>query len=533
MADMKSAAARISQAANNLMVEDLEPQPANAREFGWLDLGFYDSSEAALVRLRYRKLGDYELAVLTRQNPRYRTFIRSLVSSEESVRAGIYHLCPRGWGKWLNLVSGSGRNIRAVEFDTEFSDGHFLATGNCGTANPFAPPPSIHTLHLPLGSDLREVLKTHEERLSTYLAEHTTVKPLVIGTSEERDASNKRMRRLQAEFRRGKGGITKNELLAIAGGARAEQAEAVYKEIDTKVGVAAGVVLEPPSKTLQFDEPGSSAAPLLVCSSCTQPVVGSYYTLDDRFLCTTCRSRLGDSEGSLSWTPFWRALGRGSLAALAGSALYYAVLALTGYQVGLIAVVVGFLVGNAVRQGSGGNGGRRYQTLAVFLTYCAIVLTYVPLIASGLKENLANAKRINNTRPVPSAPLTNTARPPSSLAISDKALPPPGAPATQVSPPILSNSPSQPSESVRTTDRRAIFQDFLLRSRATHPTLRAVAVVGVSLIAAAVLVLAIPFLGGIHNLMGLFIIGIALWEAWKLNRPSPRRILGPFAVGQV
>jgi hypothetical protein len=37
-----------------------------------------------------------------------------------------------------------------------------------------------------------------------------------------------------------------------------------------------------------------------------------------------------------------------------------------------------------------------------------------------------------------------------------------------------------------------------------------------------------PFSGGMSNIMGLVIIGIALYEAWKLNRPLP--ITGPFRV---
>jgi hypothetical protein len=40
--------------------------------------------------------------------------------------------------------------------------------------------------------------------------------------------------------------------------------------------------------------------------------------------------------------------------------------------------------------------------------------------------------------------------------------------------------------------------------------------------------LASPFLGGFSNIMGILIIGIALYEAWKLNR----RVLvtGPYQM---
>ena len=71
---------------------------------------------------------------------------------------------------------------------------------------------------------------------------------------------------------------------------------------------------------------------------------------------------------------------------LIGCGIWYAVRALTGYEVGLIAIIVGLLVGGAVRKGSKRRGGRLYQTLAVLLTYASIVSTYVPDIVGELKK---------------------------------------------------------------------------------------------------------------------------------------------------
>jgi hypothetical protein len=42
--------------------------------------------------------------------------------------------------------------------------------------------------------------------------------------------------------------------------------------------------------------------------------------------------------------------------------------------------------------------------------------------------------------------------------------------------------------------------------------------------------LAAPFLGGFQNVIGILIIGFALYEAWKLNRRVPLAIAGPFRV---
>jgi hypothetical protein len=43
--------------------------------------------------------------------------------------------------------------------------------------------------------------------------------------------------------------------------------------------------------------------------------------------------------------------------------------------------------------------------------------------------------------------------------------------------------------------------------------------------------LAAPFLMGVQNIMGLIIIGIALWEAWKFNVFQPLVITGPYELG--
>jgi len=53
------------------------------------------------------------------------------------------------------------------------------------------------------------------------------------------------------------------------------------------------------------------------------------------------------------------------------------------------------------------------------------------------------------------------------------------------------------------------------------------------LVAIAILIgflLALPFLGGIQNIMGLVIIGIGLYEAWKLNCPRVLEITGPHTI---
>jgi hypothetical protein len=65
------------------------------------------------------------------------------------------------------------------------------------------------------------------------------------------------------------------------------------------------------------------------------------------------------------------------------------------------------------------------------------------------------------------------------------------------------------------------------RERPDQPT-------GAALVIAFVLVcvlsLAAPFLAGFENVIGILIIGFALYEAWKLNKRVPLAVTGPFRV---
>ena len=40
----------------------------------------------------------------------------------------------------------------------------------------------------------------------------------------------------------------------------------------------------------------------------------------------------------------------------------------------------------------------------------------------------------------------------------------------------------------------------------------------------------LPFLAGARNILGLIIIGIALFQAWKINRRVPLEITGPYKI---
>jgi hypothetical protein len=240
--------------------------------------------------------------------------------------------------------------------------------------------------------------------------------------------------------------------------------------------------------SLQFDK-AEGTQPAAACAACGRPLADTYYEANGKVICPACRLRfLAEWNRGTGAGRFFKAALLGLLAGAVGAGIWYAILALTGYELGLVAIVVGLLVGGAVRKGSNGRGGWKYQALAIFITYSSIVVTYIPLILGELNE-LQVAGVVSDS----------TAQGSDSLLVQGAASEPPLAAVSDSSPPL----PDIP------------------------PALGVV----VGLAALFLLALALPVLAGLENIMGMIIIGIALYEAWRLNRRVELKIAGPYRVG--
>ena len=139
--------------------------------------------------------------------------------------------------------------------------------------------------------------------------------------------------------------------------------------------------------------PSGEAASDFRCRSCRVRIDGEYFTVNQQPLCPSCRERVVRGL-VLAGGSFSRALGFGVLAAAAGAALYYAVAALTGYELGIIAIVVGVVVGKAVRRGAGTLSHWSYRALGLGLTWASISATYLPPILESMRASTADAKAV-------------------------------------------------------------------------------------------------------------------------------------------
>ncbi len=248
---------------------------------------------------------------------------------------------------------------------------------------------------------------------------------------------------------------------------------------------------------LDFERAEGVAQGAAVCAQCQTAIASRYFTLGPHVLCERCQ--LGFRDANAPGNPASRFLGAaalGSAAAAIGCALWMLVTQLTGYEIGLIAIVVGYLVGMAVRTGARRLGGLPYQLLAIFLTYSAIVMTYVPMIAAEFSSRRHEQPIAGEPgQPGAAAPEHEMEAAAESFA-SDATAAPGGAPAEDPAPPV-----KRPG-----ADRLAAW------------------------IAAIPLAYALPFLAGFENAIGILIIGFALWQAARMNARSKIALQGPFRL---
>jgi hypothetical protein len=186
---------------------------------------------------------------------------------------------------------------------------------------------------------------------------------------------------------------------------------------------------------------------------------------------------------------------------------YFAVLRMTGSYYGLISILVGVMVGAAVRAGSRRRGGWVYQTLAVFLTYFSIGLGFAAhhtpdLIAA--MEKAEQDEKIGKGQ-VAKDPLEGKQEPAAPNLVGGKDSAKPGDAEK------LKVPPANPKAA---------------------PLTPAMIVLGLIVLCCVALlfVLACPFLVAFSSPISFFIVAFALWEAWKMNRRPALVFSGPFQI---
>jgi hypothetical protein len=193
-------------------------------------------------------------------------------------------------------------------------------------------------------------------------------------------------------------------------------------------------------------------------------------------VCPNCAaaSQTGQQRPKQTWV--MQGFLYGLAAAIGCSILYAAIVWVTKFELALMAILVGYVVGKAVLRGARGLGGRRCQIVAVMLTYFSIAASNLPMMFKAVAEKAEDKKKEQ-----------------------------PGQQATN----------AVPASQTKQSDRPQV----------------TVGQAALTLVVLLAINMAIPFLGvtaGFNGILGLLIIFIGLHQAWKLTARDERLLMGPY-----
>jgi hypothetical protein len=149
----------------------------------------------------------------------------------------------------------------------------------------------------------------------------------------------------------------------------------------------------------QFDTAQFNSAPGPArCTRCGQLIGNAYYRVDGLVACEQCALKARADLPNDSHSAYVRGLIFGIGAAIAGLILYSTFAITTGLVIGYLSLAVGFIVAKAIKAGSRGRGGRKYQITAVALTYAAVSLAAIPIaIAQASKDRPAQRQTASSS----------------------------------------------------------------------------------------------------------------------------------------
>jgi hypothetical protein len=261
-------------------------------------------------------------------------------------------------------------------------------------------------------------------------------------------------------------------------------------------------------QTPATDLPAHAATPYLWCSDCRTVMRDRYFALNERPICAKCRApyvrqiERTDGRGAM-----WRVGLQGALVALLAVPVLTLVITLWPPARIFLLIPIGYLIGKRMMRALEGYSNRRYQYIAVALTYLCFLVGFT--IPAALGERAARERRA-----------LNRARMQGTMATQSDALKEELA--------TIMNTPGAGS----------VVAGKEAAGRVASPT-EPVADIGPGPGLSLVLFLFSPFLAMIQfglliSGVGLFTIAYALYQAWAQTDGQGMflKLRGPFRVGQ-
>lgn len=274
----------------------------------------------------------------------------------------------------------------------------------------------------------------------------------------------------------------------------------------------------------------ADGAPQVRCANCARPITATYHTVNGEAVCSACRMKLEHLTKSVrSPGLLAKAAVFGVGAAIVGAIIYWAVMRYLNLEIGLVALLTGWMVGKAVRAGANGGGGRLLQAGSALLVYLSVAGAYLPF-ALGAVEDGAEAGMAavaDSTAEIPDDSLRALAARFDSLVAADTAAVASPDSATTLAAAVPTTIVLD-TAALGGVSNAAVAADSAQVVRLfSNPV---VAILAALLFAAALPILAI--LGSMPGgLISAAIIGFGMVQAWQLTGATKVTIEGPFRVG--
>jgi hypothetical protein len=197
-----------SSAAKNLVAQQRQLyaatqvyRDATEADLARLDRTFYEQATRDLAAEGYHLTRDIVNVTASNTWPRNHAVIRCLLGDDGTTMAGVYHLKLLGPMRIFQWIRVLPRRLKAIECETELSDGTFVTTTDTEAINKSLKYPFIDAWQFPSKTPVARLVAEHRNHVAAILALRNGVTAMRCTSYADLRASQDRLHLLKAAYR--------------------------------------------------------------------------------------------------------------------------------------------------------------------------------------------------------------------------------------------------------------------------------------------------------------------------------------------
>jgi hypothetical protein len=166
-----------------------------------LDRAFYEQATRELASEGFQLIRDTVNVTVSNTWPRNHAVIRCLLGDDGTTMAGVYHVKLLGMMRMFQSIGVIPRRLKAIECETELSDGTVVTTTDTAEINKGLNYPFIDSLKFPAKTPIAQIVAEHRRHVSAILASRNGVAAMRCTSYDDLRSSQERQHLLKAAFR--------------------------------------------------------------------------------------------------------------------------------------------------------------------------------------------------------------------------------------------------------------------------------------------------------------------------------------------